>query len=745
MNLWKDYSISYLKRNKAACISIIIAAFISSVLLSLTCGVFYNIWTDGIRLIKLEEGDWQAKLTGELSEEDIQTLQYHPNIKEVILEKGQDGQENSALLYFYNQRRIYADLPKLAGQLDRTSDGNSLSATYHEKLLSQYFIFSPEEKKNPPLILFVYLFTLIVASLSLILIIHNAFEVSMDARLHQLGILQSIGATPKQLRFVLTAEALVLSLLPIIIGVSAGVGLCYGFMRFIAGITGSVRKYDLIFMYHPVIYLAALLVSVLTVWLSARIPARKISRMNPLQAIQNGRELPVKKMKRFFLLSHLFGIEGELARKSLYVRRRAFRTSSLSITLAFLVFSSFLNLEAISDISTQYTFFERYKDKWDLMLTVTEAGEQNQRLLQDIRAIPGVESCISYQKASASTAVVPSAISDALTAAGGIDALKDSGIKTDGQESYTIDAPVIIMDDESFARYGSEAGADPALFTAASPSGSILVNTVWDSSSSNRRNKKILPFIRELDRISLRFEPESGDNKDASDPIPVNITAMTDKMPVLREEIPDYALLQIMSDSYYREITAAPEMKEHYYNILTVRDEIIPEVEAKVKELLSGQNGYTLESRLEKEESNVKFRNAYKIGITSLVGLLAVIGLANVFTNTLGHLQQRRKELVRYLTVGLTPGGTSRLFLIEAFILAAKPILISLVINIPLVLFALSASLIPAKDFLQRMPVLPVAIFALIILLCVGIAYYIGGKKICTSDLMDTLKDDTMV
>lgn len=77
-------------------------------------------------------------------------------------------------------------------------------------------------------------------------------------------------------------------------------------------------------------------------------------------------------MKSFRLFSKIWGVEGELASKSLYARRKAFRASSLSLTLSFMVFSLFLNFWVLSRVSTKYTYFERYKDTWDLMAAVKE-------------------------------------------------------------------------------------------------------------------------------------------------------------------------------------------------------------------------------------------------------------------------------------------------------------------------------------------------------------------------------------
>lgn len=87
---------------------------------------------------------------------------------------------------------------------------------------------------------------------------------------------------------------------------------------------------------------ATLLVSVLTVLISAWLPTRKLSRMSPLEAIRNTGELRLKKKKNSRILSLLFGAEGELAGNALKAQKKALRTSTLSLTLSFLGFTVML-------------------------------------------------------------------------------------------------------------------------------------------------------------------------------------------------------------------------------------------------------------------------------------------------------------------------------------------------------------------------------------------------------------------
>ena len=104
-------------------------------------------------------------------------------------------------------------MPLISAQLGLGED----SVQYHSLLLSRYLIHDPEDPE-PPMLLTVYLAILAIVIASLVLIIRNSFEVSMNARIHQFGILPSIGASPGQIRICLMQEAAVLTVLPMIPG-----------------------------------------------------------------------------------------------------------------------------------------------------------------------------------------------------------------------------------------------------------------------------------------------------------------------------------------------------------------------------------------------------------------------------------------------------------------------------------------------------------------------------------------------
>ncbi len=208
--MWKDYSVNYLKKNKSTAVSIMVAVLVASMFISMLCTLFYNMRIDDIDRIKADEGDWQAKITAVLSDKDIKTIENFANVDKIV--KSDDLK--SVDIYFTKPSDIYEDMPLIAEKLNIDSD----EIEYHSTLLQKQFIYSKENGEKPMPIELLYGAIVLMMCASLIMIIKNAFSFSMNTRIRQLGILQSIGATPKQLRAVMVQEAFVLSVPSVIVG-----------------------------------------------------------------------------------------------------------------------------------------------------------------------------------------------------------------------------------------------------------------------------------------------------------------------------------------------------------------------------------------------------------------------------------------------------------------------------------------------------------------------------------------------
>lgn len=728
--MWKDYSVSFIKHNKASSISIMVAAFVSTLFLSLICTLFYNVWKSNIDQIVLNEGDWQGRLVGELSDQDIETVRNFANVKD--LKTYRDKKERLVVdLYFENMRDVYKDLPQIVEQLGL----EEVEPFYHDNLLSEYLIFNPQDDEHPLLLRF-YIFVMLVTSVSLILMIRNAFSASMVARIHQLGILSSIGATPKQIKTSLLQEAFALSLLPILMGNAGGIGLCVCFFRYASHITRSYQQTTTAFYYHPVVFLITSFSALITVFFSAWLPARKMSKITPLEAIRNTSERNLKKLRHPLIFSKLFGVVGELAGNALKARKRDLRISTISLTLSFFAFTMFLIFSTLSEISTNHTYFESYKDRWDIMATVKKTNIQELELLPDLSKLEGVKSSVAYQKATSNTVIYQDQLSSDLINLGGISAIAGSSVKELKDKAWLTKVQLVIMDDDGFMEYCKQIGTEPRI------DGAILLNSIWDSINSNFRYRKYIPFIQET-MESLTLTNKKGRETGTK----IELLAYTQIEPVLKEQYDDYTIVLFISSSQWKKLENTGVEVEDDTNIRIFVSDLskIDTIEEEVGQFLSNSYSMVTTNRIREKIKQEEIYRGYNIVIGVLCGILAFIGIANIFSHTLGFLYQRKREFARYLSVGVTPAGIKKILWIEMIIIAGRPLVLTLPLAVVFTVYAINASYLDPAEFLPVMPVLPVLLFIIFIFAFVGLAYYIGGKRLLKSNLSEVLQNDTMV
>ncbi len=740
--MWKNYSADYIKNNRASGVSIMVASFIAALFLSFLCCLFYNFWLDSIEGTKLEDGDWHGRITGDISGDDLAAISYFANVEKAVVNEKLSGEQGTVIdVYLYNKRTVYQDMSAIINILELPED----AASYNYQLLSLYFIRIPGDNM-PRLLMPMYLAIVVIVCFSLILVIHNSFAVSMNSRVHQFGIFSSIGATPGQIRACLVQEAFVLAVAPIIAGILLGIALSFGTVcgmsAFAANLVGGRQ---MSFSCQPAILLLVLFLSILTVLVSAWLPARKLSRLTPLESIRGTGELQLKKKKHSPILSMLFGMEGEIAGNALKAQKKALRTTSLSLTLAFLGFMTMQCFWTLTGISTNHTYFERYQNTWDVMVTVKDTRIEDFALAEELRGLPEVGSSVVYQKAEAICILPQDTQSEELLAAGGLEVF--SGNSTfSGEGAFWIEAPIIILDDESFGEFCGQIGIASRL------DGTIVLNRLWDSVNSNFRYPEYIPYVKEdMEVVVLNNAAAKGDTA-FDNTVEVPVLACTQEYPLLREEYGKSGcpLVQFIPLSLWNEIEGqiGGAGQDTYVRVLANDRAALDTLNALEDEIIQIISpGYEMESenRIQEREDNDKMIEGYELILGAFCVLLAIIGIAHVFSHTLGFLNQRKREFARYMSVGLTPEGIRKMFCIEALVIAGRPMLITLALTIVAVAFMIKASYLDPIEFIKVAPIVPILIFVLAVFAFVSLAYYLGGKKILKVSLAEALRDDTMM
>ena len=736
--MWRDYTSNYIKSNRSSALSVMLAAFISALLLSLLCGLFYNAWKYEVERIELEEGGWHSRIMGEFTAEDLEAVRNFAHVKDA--ERNEKGYQGTAAvdITFSEKRAVFTDTPCIAEQLGIPQE----RIVYHYELLALYLVRDPGDPA-PRLLFPLFVLITLAASFSLVVIIHNSFAVSMNARVRQFGIFSSIGATPKQIRACLLQEAAALCAGPVIAGTLLGIAGSAGLLYLVDAYIGSdvPGRHPLVFGYHPLVLMLTLLVTVITIWISAWLPARRLSMLTPLDAIKNTGEFQLKRRKNSRLLSFLFGIEGELAGNALKAQRKALRTASLSLIVSFLAFALMQCFFSLSQISTRETYFERYQDVWDIMVTVKDTGVEQFEEAPMIQSLDGVESAIVYQKAAAKRIISTEEMSEDMKSFGGFSGAPANYV-SQVNGGWLVNAPLVIMDDQSFAAYCEQTGVAPRL------DGAVILDQIRDVTNPDFRHPVFMPYLKGESAVSVLRQ--SG-NEGVTAEIPV--LSYTREVPVLREEyakLDHYELVHFIPVSLWKEIKGQIGGTEADSTIcVRGRDGITLEecntIQDKIAQLAGGKYTIEQENRIQEYETN----NRQIQGMMTVLGafciLLAIIGIGNVFSNTLGFVRQRKREFARYMSVGLTPKELKRMFCTEALVIAGRPILIGLPIVAAAIGIMLKASYMELGVFLTEAPYVPILLFMLAILASVALAYCLAWRNMRKIDLAEVLRDDTMM
>lgn len=692
--MWREYSSGYLKNNRSAAVFVMTAAFISSLLLSLLSCQFYNMWKYEVERLRAE-GDQYA-------------------------------------------------------------------------LMAMYLVRDADDEA-PRLVFPLFLLIMGLASFSLIVIIHNAFAVSMQARIHQFGILSSIGATPRQIRTCLLQEAAYLCAAPILVGTLLGIAGSMGLLALLEMLAREVEgRRASVFGYHPLILLFTLLITAITIGISAWMPARKLSVMTPLEAIKNTRELELKRKSHSPVLSLLFGVEGELAGNALRVQRKALRTASISLLFSMTAFTLMQCFFTLSEISTRETYFEKYQDAWDIMVTVKDTGIGSFGETEKLRQIPGVDDVIVYQKARAKNLLSEENLSGEMRANGGFSHDNGKYVERDG-EFFRVSVPIVAMDDASFLAYCEAIGAPQRT------DGAVIRNLICDVTNPDFRHPQYMPYINDCRTTVLAAQKDgaaaaemlisdgtvvadgdavSEDGVDAEMAVlEIPVLACTEEVPVLREEyatIDKYELVHFVPESLWKKIAGriGGAEEDTFIRILCregVSQEELDTIQGEIEKSLAGAYTTESENRIREYETNDEKIQGMMLVLGTFCVLLALIGLGNVFSNTLGFVRQRRREFARYLSVGMTPGELRKMFCIEAFALVARPMLWAAVVAVLAVGAMLKASYMNPAEFLAEAPFVPIGAFMLAVGGAVALAYYLSWRRMREMNLAEVLRDDTMM
>ncbi len=293
----------------------------------------------------------------------------------------------------------------------------------------------------------VFLLIIMVGSVSLI---YNAFAISVAERMKQFGLLASVGATRKQLRRCIYFEALSMSGMGIPVGIVLGYGAIALTMEVLKNMMNQwISNGGIILRAVPSVwaFLAAGVIAVMTVLISAWIPARRAMKIAPISAIRQVQDYKIPR-RGLKTTGSAWGLPGLLAKKYYTVSKKKYRSTVISITISILLFISATGvvniMQSAADRSTNVNNFD--------MRCIPNSAEE----VEDLRVQDFVERSALYQSGDFITVIpVKDQARDYLAV---FDSVPDAYIHMSRGVKYL---DVLYMEDSVFVEYLEEHGIDP--------------------------------------------------------------------------------------------------------------------------------------------------------------------------------------------------------------------------------------------------------------------------------------------
>ena len=283
-----------------------------------------------------------------LTKEQAYALNDIPEVCKVDFVEGENGWTTTYLTIdrLINDKKDMADKVRKALHLTEQQT-KTLDYEPNNNLL-MYDRFTDEANLKIAVMFAMFFIFVIIFTLMLRLMIDTAFEVSSKERERQFGVLQSIGATPKQIVRIMTHEGLLLSAIGVPLG--GGLGILFGYVTYRAVLATGVARvlFDsdekiaklVNYTVSPWMVLIAMGFGLMWIMLSAYGTGMRVIKKPPVAAI-NARPNAIMKVQRFSISEKLFGWTGKLAARNANRQKKRFIVTVLSLTLSLLMFAAF--------------------------------------------------------------------------------------------------------------------------------------------------------------------------------------------------------------------------------------------------------------------------------------------------------------------------------------------------------------------------------------------------------------------
>lgn len=563
--------------------------------------------------------------------------------------------------------------------------------------------------------------------------IYNAFSISINDRKKQFGILNSIGATKSQIMKIVFIEAIVVSVIGIPLGLITGtfaIDLIFKLIKYMFS-SSLIAQLNLRVVYNPYVIILSALIVLLTILVSAILPALNAAKTPPLEAIKNSYSLKLGKVKDSKLVRLLFKTEGVLAYKNLRRNKKKFRITLFSLIISVVIFISFSGFVELFIKANEASVGQVNYD-----VRLWKGGIlEGDKIIDDLNKVKGVKKISVRNLYGVAFDVKESNINKEY---------KDLIDKTFSKKNKNGETVYDFNYEQNTFQFTDDKDIDNLKLingsfdkeTAIKENGIILRN----KSSYSEPGKKYdvsLTNYKVGDTINAYKFSRDENGKQINEPIKLKVLATTDDL------LPGNKMSTYMGIDFitYNEVGSKLGYDINSGNIYINSDKSKDTRNALKK--IGEKYGYNVhdevDNALEMEQSII----AIKIFVYGFVLVISLVSITNIVNTISTNINLRKREFAIIKSIGVTPHGFNKMIYLESLLYGV----LALVYGVPI---GLLIDVIMNKimgNVVQLGMILPwnaVLVSIVGVFVITFIASYIPMRKINKENIIENIRQESI-
>ena len=562
----------------------------------------------------------------------------------------------------------------------------------------------------------VVIFIIVVSS---VFVIRNSFSISVAEKNRQYGMLSSVGATSKQIRKNVIFEGMVIGLIAIPLGILLGIVAIMILLKVVNYLLADMLS-GLGFTYsiNLLAVLISVAISIITIYLSCLIPARRAAKISPIESIRGNNDIKIKskKLRTSKLTKKLFGIGGVIASKNLKRSKKKYRTTVISLVISIFIFISLSSFLTLGTKTSQFYYMD-----FKFNVYVHSLSDANTQIYEKISKLENVDnSAYCYQSSL------------------DIDNIKyasEFGKKFLENDPQPTEIAFMVYNNEYFKKYIKEIGLKESDYKTAV----ILLDydTFYNEDGSKTVDR--IYSLKSGDKVNVK----SGDKEKT-----LTISKFTDVKPMGQEAVYyDHGII-VVSEDYIKEVFKEDVNNSDYYHLsyLFIKSSKPQELENTLNDLIKqggdyyGLTVFNYETYMKQEQ---RMLLVVKIFLYGFITVITLIGVTNIFNTITTNMILRSKEFAMLKSVGMSSKEFNKMIRLESIMYGTKSLLIGIPLGI-LGSYGMYKAFAQGIDLGYTLPLPAIIISIIFVFIIVGITMKYSLNKINKQNIIETIRKDNI-